>query len=321
MTNSIWQSTIQKENGDIVASPQIEVIDEKSGLPATIFSDRAGTALTNPFFGTSDGLAQFYTTAGEYRITATNTATSESQTWRNVRIGDGGSRDVQTSPTDTTAGALMAVGAGGWLANINTPNFDNGFGGDLNSYTTSGAWALLGSSTTANAPESFAGSNGVGVLKVWMRSGNDDIEQEFTGLRDISNGLFNLSYRRTSYNGVWQAWQPVYTGANLNPNEFKGNTAEFLSSTGFGRTATTANIYFSLSSNSNPASITVTGSFTVDTPSFTSRGTVTSSNITLQVISTGKLGRIDISGLSGVVSDEPLLLRSASANSSIIFNF
>jgi len=112
-----------------------------------------------------------------------------------------------------------------------------------------------------------------------------------------------------------------YTGANLNPNVFSGDASEFISSDAYGRTATTANIYFPLLSNSNPVSITVVGSFTVDTVDFVTRGTVTSANMTLQGISSGRVARIDFTGLSGVVNSEALILRAASAGSSITFNF
>jgi hypothetical protein len=89
MTLPNWQATIVEANGDVVPSAEVEVILEATGLPATIFSDRAGsTPLTNPFFTGPDGFAQFYAAAGEYRITATGSGGT--RTWRyEVLLGTG----------------------------------------------------------------------------------------------------------------------------------------------------------------------------------------------------------------------------------------
>lgn len=97
MTNSVWQAPIQNATGDIVIGAEITVIDESTGLDATIFSTRAGAALTNPFFSDANGFAQFYAGPGEYRIQALDNGTGLTQILRYVRLGDAGSVDTGTS--------------------------------------------------------------------------------------------------------------------------------------------------------------------------------------------------------------------------------
>lgn len=82
----IWQATIQNAQGDIVPGAQISVVDEGTGLLATIYSTRTGGAQVNPFLAGSDGFAQFYAPAGTYRITAKNLSTLEERVWRYVRL-------------------------------------------------------------------------------------------------------------------------------------------------------------------------------------------------------------------------------------------
>lgn len=92
MTLSVYQATVTNASGDILPSADIEVILESTGLPATIYSTRAGAALANPFTSDANGFAQFYADAGEYKITATSGILS--RVWRYVRLGDGGSQDI-----------------------------------------------------------------------------------------------------------------------------------------------------------------------------------------------------------------------------------
>ena len=105
MTLSAWQATVQDGNGNVVPSAEVTVLVESTGLPATIYSTRAGAALANPFLADVNGFAQFYANKGEYRVTAV--AGVFSNIFRYVRIGDAGGYDVQSSPTDATAGRLL----------------------------------------------------------------------------------------------------------------------------------------------------------------------------------------------------------------------
>ena len=86
-TYSAWQATIQNEFGDILPGAEITVVNESTGLPATIYSGRTGGTLTNPFFADVNGFAQFYAESSEYRITALDGGSGFTNTWRYVEIG------------------------------------------------------------------------------------------------------------------------------------------------------------------------------------------------------------------------------------------
>ena len=81
-----FQRTIVDASGNVVASPTIDVRDQVSNALVAIYSDRDGlTAISNPFTGTSEGLAAFHVEGGTYKITATSGAFSISWEW--VGIG------------------------------------------------------------------------------------------------------------------------------------------------------------------------------------------------------------------------------------------
>jgi hypothetical protein len=81
-----FQRTIVNATGDIVASPTVAVRDQETNALVTIYSDRDGfSAISNPFTGTSGGLAAFHVEGGAYKITATSGAFTAEWTW--VGIG------------------------------------------------------------------------------------------------------------------------------------------------------------------------------------------------------------------------------------------
>jgi len=105
-----FQRTIVNATGDIVASPTVTVRDQATNALVTIYSDRDGlSALSNPFTGTSGGLAAFHVEGGTYRITATSGAFTAEWTW--VGIGTASEYDF-TDITDyiDTAIELATVG-------------------------------------------------------------------------------------------------------------------------------------------------------------------------------------------------------------------
>jgi hypothetical protein len=105
-----FQRTIVNATGDIVASPTVTVRDQATNALVTIYSDRDGlSALSNPFTGTSAGLAAFHVEGGTYRITATSGAFTAEWTW--VGIGTASEYDF-TDITDyiDTAIELATVG-------------------------------------------------------------------------------------------------------------------------------------------------------------------------------------------------------------------
>lgn len=109
MALPIFQRTVTNDSGDVINGAEVTVVDEATGLNATLFSDRAGTVpLTNPFFTGSDGLAQFYAAPGEYRITASGVAGAV--TWRfSAMVGSSAFSDTNfikdSDIHDTLAGA------------------------------------------------------------------------------------------------------------------------------------------------------------------------------------------------------------------------
>jgi hypothetical protein len=105
-----WQRTVVDAAGNIVASPSIEVRDQATNALVSIFSDRDGaSALSNPFTGTSEGLAAFHVAGGAYKITATSGAFSAEWTW--VGIGTAQELDI-TDVQDLVFDAVQSSGLG-----------------------------------------------------------------------------------------------------------------------------------------------------------------------------------------------------------------
>jgi hypothetical protein len=81
-----FQRTVVDDTGAIIPSPTVEVRDQVSNALVSIFSDRAGaSALSNPFTGTTEGLAAFHVAGGAYKVTATSGSFTAEWTW--VGIG------------------------------------------------------------------------------------------------------------------------------------------------------------------------------------------------------------------------------------------
>jgi len=96
---SVWQEYIRDgSTGAALAGASITVTVESSGLPASIYSDTAGTPLSNPTTSDSEGLAKFYAAEGIYKIVAT--LGLETATLRDVQIGEAQSRDIGTVSTN-----------------------------------------------------------------------------------------------------------------------------------------------------------------------------------------------------------------------------
>jgi len=112
-----FQRYVVDDNGDIVASPTVEVRDQVTNALATIYTNRDGsTALANPFTGTAEGLAAFHVAGGSYKITATSGAFSAEWTW--VGIGTAQEYDftdvqdyVDTQIANATIGLRVDNGA------------------------------------------------------------------------------------------------------------------------------------------------------------------------------------------------------------------
>lgn len=107
-----WQATIvtggETDGGDIIPSPVITVIVESTGLPAVLFSNRAGTTplgTSGVFTGGVDGFVQFFAAPDLYRVKASDAGSGFERTWDFVVLsGTMATVEKQTSPTDATAG-------------------------------------------------------------------------------------------------------------------------------------------------------------------------------------------------------------------------
>lgn len=137
MANSVWQGTVQDASGNIVTGAEVSVYDEGTGTLATIFSDIGGTALTNPFFSDSNGFAQFYAAAGQYRITAVEAGSGLNQTFRHVRLGEAGSVDTGTASDEVPLNSdltdvLRDSDIGQTVAGLSTPLAINTDSGNFN---------------------------------------------------------------------------------------------------------------------------------------------------------------------------------------------
>jgi hypothetical protein len=298
MTNSIWQATIQNDAGDIIPGAEITVVDENTGLNATIYSSRGGAALANPFFANSNGFAQFYAPSGTYRVTAENTGTGETQTWRYIDLGDAASRDV-----GTTSGNVMEVGAFGLGAD--TPEA-------LTTLSQVNAALKNGASYGVSGVD-VGGIVGVlyGVLKVYARSP--------TRTHQEVSPDSNNHYARFSDDGgaSWSDWQEFYHSGNLNPNVFGGASANRIIRNGYANTATTAFFLLETLFDSTPSSITVNGTFNIYKPGSV---LVASAVTPVLIVGCAKSCLIEVSGLSGLSPGEILQIRTNTASSTITVN-
>ena len=137
---------------------------------------------------------------------------------QDLGFGTAAEANVQTSPTDTTAEALMAVGAFGIGADT-APMIT-----DLKSLVEGGLYSVGGS--TLNLPPNM--SNGSAYIGKWTTSGAS--ESQSVLVIDISNDTIWLTNYDGYDGGTWSAWQPVYTGANYQPQELGGglNVPQFM---------------------------------------------------------------------------------------------
>ena len=107
MSLPIFQFTIVRDNGDVVPNAEVSVVLESTGVDANIFSDRQGnTQKTSPHFADSNGFFQFYASPGDYRITAEDSGSGFSRTWRYVPLFSPDSDITTSTGTQTLVEAL-----------------------------------------------------------------------------------------------------------------------------------------------------------------------------------------------------------------------
>jgi hypothetical protein len=194
MTIPVFQATIVNGSGDVIPTPQITVLEEPLGTPATLFSDRDGLVplgVNGVFSGDADGFAQFFAAAGNYRVTAYDSGSGFTKQWDYVVLtGTAAEHDVQSSPTDATAEKVLTVGAFGLGAFIDQ---------DYNAPAIGGS----ASSSPTNGPAAY--SSGLSAMATSTQG------MQIAG--DTNGGI----YARSSSVIAGAAWQPVYTGTNYQP--------------------------------------------------------------------------------------------------------
>jgi hypothetical protein len=222
-------------------------------------------------------------------------------------LGDAAQRNVQTSPTDTTAGALMVVGASGLVLDSNTTYLVD----FLDTNNTSGFGAYT--SVTLNKPP----NSNFGEYIYLPRDKAAGQRGMIAISADNANDGGGIYYRALNDGGSLDTtWQHVYTGANLNPNVF-GGMAGFKAATGYARSATTLRVDLDHSVEGVAQSlIKGVGDFNVTDTFFNILFVVTPANITVAT-KNQKLMTINVSGVSGLVADRPYFLTSVSIDSTL----
>ena len=216
-------------------------------------------------------------------------------------LGNASLATVQTSATDATVGRLMAVGAGGLLATSTTLIADA-------DTMTVGQSGRVGSGTLSIP----IAQNGVITYKAGFSSAVGTQVLEYTDSEAV--------YWRKKTGSTWSAWQPVYTGANLNPNVFGDSVVGGIVANGSMGNSGTAVFFLPISSPTAPVSITVTDTFNVaDIVGTTITGGAGVTPV-ISVASSNKILVITVSGLTST-TDKPIILKKVLASSKITVNF
>ena len=194
MSLPVFQATIVNDSGDIIPSAVMTVLDEITGLGLTVYSNRAGTiplGTNGVFTAGTDGFAQFFAPAGNYRVKAEQAASGFEKTWDFVPLVGGSAFDVDSYKAfgiGTTGGVdgvpVNTLGGQGFSYEFVTNATDDPFDNNRGSIVTMGA---TGSSNRAQIGVAF----------------------------DSPYNMY-LRGRQTA------PWQPVYTGANYQPEISSG---------------------------------------------------------------------------------------------------
>ena len=220
MSLPIYQRVAVTDAGDVIPGAEYTVINENTGVAAPIYSDRTGaTLLSAPYFADSVGTIQFYIAAGTtFRVAASGGVGT--YTDRYIYAAH-----PQSSPTDTTANALMAVGAFG-LGTNQAPII-----ADADSLTASGMYRVGVAWTGSPLAGTSTVNQGYLTNKPWF--GSSYFLQEFTNL---NGAVFTTKWRRKDA-GVWSDWYEVITAdANGNVGSNIYTDAQYLG--GFGAVST-----------------------------------------------------------------------------------
>jgi len=216
MSLPIYQRVAVTDSGDVIPGAEYTVINENTGVAAPIYSDRTGaTLLAAPYFADSVGTIQFFIAQGTtFRVAASGGVGT--YTDRYIYAAH-----PQSSPTDTTANALMAVGAFGLGGDVDLRN---------TIYSTGTPDGLIGKGYAIGLGSGSALGvvvAGVGTLEVAGVYGGTGVHSGFTrrftaqGRTFVQSGLSGAA---------WGDWNEVIT-ANAAGNVGIGAVPEAWKST------------------------------------------------------------------------------------------
>jgi len=296
MSLPIYQRVAVTDAGDVIPGAEYTVINENTGVAAPIYSDRTGaTLLTAPYFADSVGTIQFYIAAGTtFRVAASGGVGT--YTDRYIYAAH-----PQSSPTDTTAGSLMAVGAFGLGADgVNVTRVT-----DFDTVTATGFYATEGTATS-RPPNA---SSGRLTHQTWDGSNNygTQIFQDITSIVRM--------WMRTKSAGTWSDWVQMYTTANLNTNQFGSGANKYIA-LGYAQSATSARFFLPISLYNTPSSVTVSGTFFALLGGL-SRGDAV---ITGLAAASNKMAVIEAINLNGLTAGQAVSLYATSSDAKITVN-
>lgn len=302
MPRPIYQRVAVTDTGDIIPGAEYTVTNENTGTEQTIYNARSGgSVITQPAFADANGVIQFWTDPGvTYRVEATGGVGT--YTDRYVEANS-----AQTSPTDTTPDALMKVGAGGWLIPQTIVA-----SGSFNDLIKPAKYWVTASSVT-DGPDS---SN---AFIVDVSGGDSGANKRYTQTARLisSTGVIAIYERTFRTESGWAVWQELYHTGNLNTLEFFGAAGRDIAY-GFAESGTVAAFSIPINLFSVPSSITVTGTFAI----IDAGGATLASGVTPVITgrSSVNLLTLQIVGLTGLATGEPLRLRCTDSSSKITVN-
>jgi len=204
----------------------------------------------------------------------------------NADLGTAAYADVQTSPTDATAGALLANGS--WGNGDQAPIVS-----DFNDASTGGKWRA--NDVASNSPDTGTFFT---IEVIEYSSGN--VSQVALGIAGSMAGAVYTRY----FDNTWSDWQPVYTGANLNPNVF-GGVASVPACEAIPRSATSVWLKCPHSLNKNSPSLSLgTGTINIVDNFFVSVGSFSVPSLNI-ITANNKFVLLEVTGLTGVLQDRP----------------
>lgn len=229
------------------------------------------------------------------------------KTQATTALGTAATADVQTSPTDTTADAVMTVGAFGLGSDALLVS-----SGNADDYKTKGEKLFFGSSVL-NLPNTGSQAALVEVVSGDASGGRAaQTAYEYATKRQ---------YLRVWGGATWSTWQELWHTGNLNQFEFGVIAGSDSVGQGWAIGTTSAVFLLPISLFSPPSSITIDSTFEIrDTAGSILASGLTGASLALSGASSHKVARVSAIGVAGLTAGETLELRSETASSKITVN-